>query len=267
MAQEIINIGASPNDGTGDPIRDAFSKVKNNFSEMYTSFIANGAITAGNSTVNTVISNTGGLVVSNSATSTVANLDIIKIGNTTANSTVNSTVISVFGNTTLGAASINTTAVTVGNSTTNATIAQGVVSVNAATVSSSLNATAFFLGNSTVSVSANSSRLTVNTANVLSNSFTLGSSSVGSSNFANGYTVLPNGLLYQWGYIAAVNSLANVTTFAAVGGVAFTNVFSVSATPTTNGVTVAVTAANSTTMTLLANSASGTGVYWNAIGK
>jgi hypothetical protein len=36
MAQQTINIGAAANDGTGDPIRDAFDKVNDNFTELYT---------------------------------------------------------------------------------------------------------------------------------------------------------------------------------------------------------------------------------------
>jgi hypothetical protein len=35
MAQQIINVGATPNDGTGDPIRTAFIKSNNNFSQLY----------------------------------------------------------------------------------------------------------------------------------------------------------------------------------------------------------------------------------------
>jgi len=35
MAQEIINIGTTPNDGTGDPLRTAFTKVNENFTELY----------------------------------------------------------------------------------------------------------------------------------------------------------------------------------------------------------------------------------------
>jgi hypothetical protein len=35
MAQQIINIGAAPNDGTGDTIRNSFDKVNDNFSEAY----------------------------------------------------------------------------------------------------------------------------------------------------------------------------------------------------------------------------------------
>jgi len=35
MAQEIINIGALPNDGNGDPLRVAFQKINNNFSQLF----------------------------------------------------------------------------------------------------------------------------------------------------------------------------------------------------------------------------------------
>jgi hypothetical protein len=35
MAREIINVGATPNDGLGDPIRTAFTKTNTNFSELF----------------------------------------------------------------------------------------------------------------------------------------------------------------------------------------------------------------------------------------
>lgn len=35
MAKQIINIGSAPNDGTGDPLRDAFDKTNDNFDEVY----------------------------------------------------------------------------------------------------------------------------------------------------------------------------------------------------------------------------------------
>ena len=35
MAQQIINVGTSPNDGQGDPIRTSFQKTNSNFSELY----------------------------------------------------------------------------------------------------------------------------------------------------------------------------------------------------------------------------------------
>ena len=35
MTQQYINIGTNPNDGTGDVMRVSFTKVDNNFSELY----------------------------------------------------------------------------------------------------------------------------------------------------------------------------------------------------------------------------------------
>lgn len=35
MAQQIINIGTNPNDGSGDPLRTAFDKSNDNFTELY----------------------------------------------------------------------------------------------------------------------------------------------------------------------------------------------------------------------------------------
>lgn len=35
MPQQIINIGTLPNDGTGDPLRTAYSKINDNFAELY----------------------------------------------------------------------------------------------------------------------------------------------------------------------------------------------------------------------------------------
>jgi len=35
MPQQVINIGGAANDGTGDPLRTAFDKINDNFSEIY----------------------------------------------------------------------------------------------------------------------------------------------------------------------------------------------------------------------------------------
>ena len=35
MSREVINVGAAPNDGQGDPIRTSFIKTNNNFGELY----------------------------------------------------------------------------------------------------------------------------------------------------------------------------------------------------------------------------------------
>ena len=39
MAQQIINVGASPNDGTGDTLRDSQVKANQNFTELYSAII------------------------------------------------------------------------------------------------------------------------------------------------------------------------------------------------------------------------------------
>ena len=36
MTQQIIYVGAAPNDGDGDPIRTAFIKTNDNFTQLYT---------------------------------------------------------------------------------------------------------------------------------------------------------------------------------------------------------------------------------------
>jgi hypothetical protein len=41
MAQELINIGDLPNDGKGDSIRIAFTKINNNFTEVFNTLNAN----------------------------------------------------------------------------------------------------------------------------------------------------------------------------------------------------------------------------------
>lgn len=35
MVQQVVNIGSSANDGTGDPLRTAFTKINDNFNEIY----------------------------------------------------------------------------------------------------------------------------------------------------------------------------------------------------------------------------------------
>jgi hypothetical protein len=48
MTQEIINVGAQPNDGEGDPLRTAFQKINNNFTQLYsTGFFTSKAYSTG----------------------------------------------------------------------------------------------------------------------------------------------------------------------------------------------------------------------------
>ena len=65
MAKQIINIGTTANDGTGDPLRDAFDKVNDNFTELYTDDAGDvNSVNAG--TGITVNSTTGAVTVTNS---------------------------------------------------------------------------------------------------------------------------------------------------------------------------------------------------------
>lgn len=53
--QEIINIGTLPNDGEGDPLRVAFGKINNNFSNLFATFV--------NTSSSFTIDNTPGQVI------------------------------------------------------------------------------------------------------------------------------------------------------------------------------------------------------------
>jgi len=66
MAQQTINIGSVANDGTGDPIRDAFAKVNENFTELYLDDAGDvNSVNAG--TGISVDQTTGAVTVTNSA--------------------------------------------------------------------------------------------------------------------------------------------------------------------------------------------------------
>lgn len=48
MAKQVINIGSAANDGTGDPLRTAFDKINDNFTELYSDDAGDvGSIVAG----------------------------------------------------------------------------------------------------------------------------------------------------------------------------------------------------------------------------
>lgn len=66
MAQEVISVGTTPNDNTGDTLRDAFIKTNSNFTELYTDPVITGSMTVDNLRIdgNTLSStNTNGDIV------------------------------------------------------------------------------------------------------------------------------------------------------------------------------------------------------------
>ena len=91
MSQQTINVGTSPNDGTGTPLRTAFQYTNSNFSELYTAVGPSGnnivvpgsATITGNLTVDTntlFVDSTNNRVGINNATPSYA-LDVL--GSTT----------------------------------------------------------------------------------------------------------------------------------------------------------------------------------------
>jgi len=85
MSRQIINVGATLNDGTGDDLRDAFIKVNNNFEELFTGGIAGTNIVILNNSISSIqgnislepvgtnpvtIGNVNSLLVTNGAVST-----------------------------------------------------------------------------------------------------------------------------------------------------------------------------------------------------
>jgi hypothetical protein len=60
MAQQIITTGNIAGDGTGDPLRDAFTKINENFTELYS---GNVQVTAANILVYSVAGRTGNIVL------------------------------------------------------------------------------------------------------------------------------------------------------------------------------------------------------------
>ena len=86
MAQQQIGVGAVANDNTGDPIRDAFIKVNDNFDEAYaTGIIDSNLVTPGNEATPTSV-NLNGL------TTSVDNADITVKANGTGQIILDSSV-------------------------------------------------------------------------------------------------------------------------------------------------------------------------------
>ena len=62
MTQYVINIGAVPNDGTGDPLRTAFNEVNLNFNQVWATGLVGSNIAIANNTIRTTNTN-GNLVL------------------------------------------------------------------------------------------------------------------------------------------------------------------------------------------------------------
>lgn len=77
MAQLIIDTGAVANDGTGDPLRTAFTETNVNFTAIYTAGPVDSNVQIINNTISTINTN-GNLVLSpNGTAKIVANADVV----------------------------------------------------------------------------------------------------------------------------------------------------------------------------------------------
>jgi hypothetical protein len=57
MTQNIIDVGAAANDGTGDPLRNAFQAVNNNFTQIFTAGPVDSNIQISGNTISTTVLN------------------------------------------------------------------------------------------------------------------------------------------------------------------------------------------------------------------
>ena len=77
MAQQIINTGAVANDGTGDPLRTAFTETNNNFTEIYTAGPVDSNVRITDNTILTLNTNGNLVLAPNGTGRVVANVDIV----------------------------------------------------------------------------------------------------------------------------------------------------------------------------------------------
>ena len=99
MARQVINVGTTANDGTGDSIRNAYVKCNDNFSELYANTVAPTFLTNGTSNIGIAESN-------GNVTVTIANLSNVAIfsqtsleldGNLIANGNISGSSLSLTG--------------------------------------------------------------------------------------------------------------------------------------------------------------------------
>ena len=77
MSQYTINIGAIPNDGTGDPLRTAFNETNLNFDQIWATGLIGSNIAAANNTILTTNTNGNLVLAPNGIGQVVSNVDIV----------------------------------------------------------------------------------------------------------------------------------------------------------------------------------------------
>jgi hypothetical protein len=188
-----------------------------------------------------VAANNTALAIGNSTANLVLKYNSLNLGNSSINAVVNGTQVS------LGSVwTVNATGEVVGNG---ANYTYG--SFGNSTANAFVNSSLIALGNSTIQTRANSTSINVQSLKVQTNSFTLGSSSITAN---GGFTFLPNGLIMQWGKIAANTSTGNYTFPTPFP----TNIFQITVASDAAGFYGYYTLANTTTIFLRSSSTNST---------
>jgi hypothetical protein len=142
MAQQVINIGTAPNDGLGDPLRTAFGKTNNNFSQLFATSGVSG-IANGTSNVNIPQAN-GNVVISSAGTANV--LTVTGTGVNVAG-TLNSSGLATLSNLSVTGTVISTgTIQSLADVTAVTVTASGNLSANNAVITNNISA-GLFTGN------------------------------------------------------------------------------------------------------------------------
>lgn len=79
MTQQVINIGSSANDGTGDPLRQAFDKINDNFSELYARGAAGSNFDLSDNDIEAINSNGGINLIPNGTGKVVVEDDSVTV--------------------------------------------------------------------------------------------------------------------------------------------------------------------------------------------
>jgi hypothetical protein len=187
MVQEVINLGASPNDGTGDPLRTALQKTNNNFSQLFVTVGTSNLSILGNSIVsnttngniNIVPNGTGNVVIgsSNYLYAPNTNFPNLSGNNATFSGVVTASPYGFVGSLT-GTASAATVATTAVYATTAG------VAINAQNFSGNTLPNVYSIGNL---VSANIAIANINTLYSNSNIYATGNLSTSGFVTGNGY--------------------------------------------------------------------------------
>ena len=142
MAQEVINIGTAPNDGLGDPLRTAFGKTNNNFSQLFSTAGITG-IANGTSNVQIPVAN-GNVTISSAGAS---NILIVSGTGVYSTGTLNVTGLATLSNLSVtGAVTSTGTIQSLADVTAVTVTASGNLSANNAVITNNISA-GLFTGN------------------------------------------------------------------------------------------------------------------------